>query len=449
MTDLEGRYRLGDVLGRGGVADVYRARDLVLDRDVAVKMLRESVDDTDRARFVGEAQLLAGLSHPSIVTVLDVGVSEGHPFLVMELVEGPTLAAALRDGPLPPDQVVQIGAALASAIAHAHEQGAVHRDVKPANVLLGPGGAKLADFGIARLVGDTVHHTRTGTTIGTPAYLSPEQVGGSAVGPPTDVYSLGLVLLEALTGERAFPGSPTESAVARLHRPPEIPNDLSSGWRAILVAMTARDPSGRPPAGEVGARMPVPGMVPPSATAGPPTATLVLETGPAGSARRGPAKAVGAVVAVALVVAGVAVAGRLLGDRDESPSAPDTPPAASSTTEPETSATEATGSSQDETSGETPTEPADKGKGKAGRTRARTRARRRTRAARTRARAPARTRASVAFALTGEVSWKRCRGRARRRRRTGSTGPPATRARRTGRVRRSRSGRARRRPRGS
>ncbi|MDZ5623533.1 serine/threonine-protein kinase [Nocardioides sp. HM23] len=366
MTDLEGRYRLGDVLGRGGVADVYRARDLVLDRDVAVKMLRESVDDSDRSRFVGEARMLAGLSHPSIVTVLDVGVAEGHPFLVMELVEGPTLAAALHDGPLPPDQVAEIGAALASALAHAHEQGAVHRDVKPANVLLGPGGAKLADFGIARLVGDTVHHTRTGTTIGTPAYLSPEQVGGSDVGPPTDVYSLGLVLLEALTGERAFPGSPTESAVARLHRPPEIPSDLSAGWSAILAAMTATDPSERPPADAAAARMPVPGTVPPPGTAGPPTATLVLEPSAAGSVGRRPAKAVGAVVAVAVVVAGVAVAGQVLGDRGESPDAPDTPPTASSTTEPETRETEgATGTSQDEASGdETPTEQADKGKGK-------------------------------------------------------------------------------------
>ena len=202
---LADRYRLDAVLGRGGVADVYRARDLVLDRDVAVKVLRDAVDDTERSRFVGEARMLARLSHVGLVTVLDVGVSGTQPFLVMEMVEGASLAAALRRGPLPLEQVAQIGAQLASAIAYAHEQDVVHRDVKPANVLLGSGGdAKLADFGIARLVGDTVRHTQTGTTIGTPAYVSPEQARGLLVGPPTDVYSLGLVLLEALTGERAL-----------------------------------------------------------------------------------------------------------------------------------------------------------------------------------------------------------------------------------------------------
>lgn len=366
MTDLEGRYRLGEVLGRGGVAHVYRARDLVLDRDVAVKMLRESVDDSDRARFVGEARMLAGLSHPGIVTVLDVGVAEGQPFLVMELVEGPTLAAALREGPLPPDRVAQIGAALASAIAYAHEQGTVHRDVKPANVLLGPGGAKLADFGIARLVGDTVRHTRTGTIIGTAAYLSPEQVRGDAVRPPADVYSLGLVLLEALTGERAFPGSPTESAVARLHRPPEIPADLSPDWRALLAAMTATQPGDRPSAAVAAARIPVAGAAPPPVVAGSPTATLILETGPADVVRRRPGKAAAVVAAAALVVVAVALAGQVLGDRDESPDEPVTTPATFSPTEPQTRATEpAAETSEGETAAdETPTDQPDKEKGK-------------------------------------------------------------------------------------
>lgn len=248
-TELGGRYLLGGVLGRGGVAEVYRARDRVLDRDVAVKLLRESVDDSDRARFLGEARVLAQLSHVGLVTVLDAGTTGDRPYLVMELVEGPTLAAVLRDGPLPLDRVADVGAQVAGALAYAHEQGVVHRDVKPANVLLGDRGfVKLADFGIARLIGDTVRHTRTGTSIGTPAYLAPEQVTGSAVGPPADVYALGLTLLEAATGERAFPGTPTEAAMARLHRPPAIPADLPATWRSLVAAMTATDPEARPTA---------------------------------------------------------------------------------------------------------------------------------------------------------------------------------------------------------
>jgi serine/threonine protein kinase len=269
VTDLAGRYRLADLLGRGGVADVYRARDLVLDRDVAVKILHDTVDDAERRRFVGEARMLARLSHAGVVTVLDVGVSGTQTFLVMDLVEGTNLADVLREGPLPLERVGDIGSQLASAIAYAHAQGVIHRDVKPSNVLLGASGdAQLADFGIARIVGDTMRHTRTGTTVGTPAYLSPEQARGAMVGPPTDVYSLGLVLLEALTGDRVFTGTPVESAVARLHRAPAVPDDLPDDWRALLVAMTATDPVDRPSAADVAARL--------GATAGP-TATRVLD----------------------------------------------------------------------------------------------------------------------------------------------------------------------------
>ncbi len=256
VTDVGGRYRLGGVLGRGGVADVYRARDRVLDRDVAVKVLRETVDDSERSRFVAEARVLAHLSHAGLVTVLDAGTAEAQPFLVMELVEGSTLAAVLREGPLPLGQVESIGAQLASALAYAHHQDVVHRDVKPENVLLGPDGtAKLADFGIARLIGDTVRHTRTGMTVGTAAYLSPEQARGSAVGPATDVYSFGLVLVEAITGERAFPGTPMEAAMARLHRSPWIPEHIAAPWQSLLTAMTATDPDQRPTAGSVAARL--------------------------------------------------------------------------------------------------------------------------------------------------------------------------------------------------
>jgi serine/threonine protein kinase len=251
------RYELHEVIGRGGMAEVHRATDRVLDRDVAVKVLREtSEDESDRARFSAEARMLALLSHSGLVMVLDAGISAARPFIVMELVAGPTLSQLCADGPVERDRVRAIGTQIADALAYAHGQGVVHRDVKPGNVLISPDGrAKLADFGIARLIGDTVRHTRTGHAIGTAAYLAPEQVTGGDVGAPADVYSLGLVLLEALTGERAYPGPPTEAALARLSRPPDVPHALPDSWRGLLTAMTATDPAERPTADEVVARL--------------------------------------------------------------------------------------------------------------------------------------------------------------------------------------------------
>ncbi|MDT4959332.1 MAG: eukaryotic-like serine/threonine-protein kinase [Pseudonocardiales bacterium] len=255
------RYELGQVLGHGGVGTVYLARDVVLDRAVAVKLFRPDAAAADQAdRYEREARLLAGLSHRGLVAVFDAGIDdsvpdEPKPFLVMELVDGDTLATRVAEGPIPAEQAAALGAQLATALAYVHGRGVVHRDVKPANILLtdgaagGPVTAKLTDFGIARLV-DSTRMTMHGLTLGTPNYLSPEQVTGGEVGPPADVYALGLVLLECVTGQVVYPGYGVEAAVVRLHRPPAFPPWLDPEFTRLLVAMTQPDPAHRPSAAQ-------------------------------------------------------------------------------------------------------------------------------------------------------------------------------------------------------
>ncbi len=272
-TDLPERYAIGEQIGRGGVADVYHAEDQVLGRQVADKVLRDaSTDPTDRDRFVAEARTLAGLSHPGLVTVLDAGTEGDRPYLVMELVPGRTLAECCQRQALEPRYVASMGARLADALAYVHSLGIVHRDVKPANVLLHEDGrVLLTDFGIARLTDQAVGLTSAGFIMGTVAYKSPEQVRREAIGPATDVYSLGLVLLEALTGERAYPGPSAEAAVARLVSPPRIPDELPAQWRSVLRRMTEIEPADRPHLVEVRAVLE---QLAADAKADPPTAGL-------------------------------------------------------------------------------------------------------------------------------------------------------------------------------
>lgn len=265
-----GRYIRGPLLGSGGMAEVYRATDVVLERPVALKVLRDvNSSEDERARFSAEAKVLARLNHPGLVTVLDAGTAGDQPFLVMDLVDGPTLAEKIAGTPMQTAEIADIGGQVARALAYVHGNGVVHRDVKPGNVLLGVDGrARLADFGIARLVDHGAQLTRTGHALGSPTYFSPEQVRSQRVGPPSDIYSLGLVLLEALTGRIAFPGRPMESALTRLSNPVPIPEDLPPAWRRLLGAMTATDPRARPDAEEAARTLENGGLDEPAAPSG-------------------------------------------------------------------------------------------------------------------------------------------------------------------------------------
>ena len=252
---LDGRYELGPLLGVGASARVHRAYDRLLDRPVAIKLFRRDVYAMDLVRVVAEVRCLMALHHPNVVTLHDSVAGEDLllSYLVLELVDGPTLAAFCADGPVNPARVSQIGHELGSALAHVHAHGMVHHDVKPANVVLGSDGhVRLLDFGV-------VHQLSPGSTpaplseftIGTAPYLAPEQVRRHEVGAPADVYALGLVLLECLTGHREYHGAPVACALARLDHPPVIPAALPAPWPVLLGAMTAPEPASRPTAAAV------------------------------------------------------------------------------------------------------------------------------------------------------------------------------------------------------
>jgi len=319
---LDNRYRLEELLGRGATAEVYRGLDELLGRLVAVKVFHRGLGDANSvARQRTEMQVLAKLHHPHLITVYDarLGVDHGDgpdgpddadlTYLVMELVEGGTLANRITPTGMPAADVARVGAAVAGALAAVHSQGLVHRDVKPANILISTAGdVKLSDFGIARELA-AARLTAAADVIGTAAYLSPEQAKGAEVGPPTDVYALGLVLLESLTGHREYPGAAVESAVARLLRDPLIPANLPGAWPPLLRAMTQSDPARRPTAAEVEAALTGRGDIigAPPATATLPQPVPVIAAPPAAKKKSGAGKTFAITLLILAVTAGLIV----------------------------------------------------------------------------------------------------------------------------------------------
>jgi hypothetical protein len=243
-----GRYAITQSLGDGAMGDVFRARDTVLGRDVALKVMKAIGPDlaTFRARFEAEARALARLQHPSAVQVFDVGWEGDQPYLVMELVGGGTLRGHLDAGPLPADEVRSLGIQVGNALAAAHEHGILHRDVKPANILGERGRWKLADFGIAHVPGSEL--TMTGQFLGTPAYAAPESLSAGEFSPASDVYGLGATLYAALTGQPPYGGhlgALTTTPLAPIEaRAPGTPPALV----AAVTAALDRDPTRRPSA---------------------------------------------------------------------------------------------------------------------------------------------------------------------------------------------------------
>jgi tRNA A-37 threonylcarbamoyl transferase component Bud32 len=348
MTVIAGRYQLGEPLGSGGMATVVAAHDLRLDRRVAVKLLRVELDDpAARTRIEREARAAASFSHPNAVTVFDYGEHEGRPYVVMELVDGRSLDAVLRErGPMPAAEVRVIGDQLLAALGAAHARGLVHRDVKPANVLCPPGGAvKLADFGIAKAFADAATVlTATGQVVGTPAYLSPEQVGGQPATPRSDLYATGVVLYELLAGARPFVAE-TPLAVAIAHQQAPVPPlldrrpDLDAGLVAVVAAALAKDPADRPADAEAmraalastaasverTSVLPLPPLAP--------TPTVVAPGAAAALHRRPLVLVAAAVAAVALIALAVGLSGG-----DDPPSVGDVAAGDSTTTAPPTEA---------------------------------------------------------------------------------------------------------------
>ncbi|HEV2767042.1 MAG TPA: serine/threonine-protein kinase [Acidimicrobiales bacterium] len=249
---VAGRYRLGAVVGRGGMAEVRTAEDLRLGRSVAVKLLRTDLAEQDgvRERFEDEARAAARLSHPNVVAVFDTGEHEGIPYIVMELLPGSSLADLIAKGPLDVETVRRIGMQVLAALDAAHAAGLIHRDIKPANVLLAADGtAKVADFGIAKSA-EAQTHTATGMLLGTAAYVPPERLAGHPATAESDLYSVGVLLYETVTGHRPFGGETPiviASAIQRGRPRPitELRPDLDPDLVAVIQQAMLANPYDR------------------------------------------------------------------------------------------------------------------------------------------------------------------------------------------------------------
>jgi serine/threonine-protein kinase len=353
---LGGRYRLDHELARGGMATVWVAEDPLLSRRVAVKILHPelAVNDSLRTRFRHEAVAAAKLSHPAIVATYDTGDDEGTAYIVMQLVEGPTLRRMLdARGALPVGEAADIASQVAEALDHAHRHGLVHRDIKPANVLIPPDGqVKVTDFGIAKAAGDE-DLTSTGAVIGTARYLAPEQVNGNAVDGRADVYALGLILYEMLTGTLPFSGdSEIATAMMRLTKVPDpvrsVRPEVPPMLDAVVNRSLARDPEHRfPSAGALrDALDPARDSTPPPPSS--PRPAVVAESGDhtigidrteaealsppaaddrAAGGRRWPRALLAAVAAAAVVLVGYFAVRSLTGSDDGPSSGPNRPDA--------------------------------------------------------------------------------------------------------------------------
>ncbi|MEY2430458.1 MAG: eukaryotic-like serine/threonine-protein kinase, partial [Acidimicrobiaceae bacterium] len=260
-TVFNGRYELHRRIARGGMADVFLARDQLLDRPVAVKVLfpEFATDPNFVERFRREAQSAANLNHPNIVSVYDWGQEQGTYFIVMEYIDGRSLADILRsEGPLHPQRAAEVASDIAAALGFAHRNGVVHRDVKPGNVLISPSGqVKVADFGIARALGadPDSNLTQAGSVMGTATYFAPEQAQGHPLDPRSDLYSLGVVLYEMVTGRPPFSGeSPVAIAYKHVQEQPAPPRHVNtnvpSDLEAVILKLLSKNPQARYPSAE-------------------------------------------------------------------------------------------------------------------------------------------------------------------------------------------------------
>ena len=342
-TTLSGRYTLTERIAAGGMGEVWAATDTVLGRTVAVKLLHPALSQESDfvERFRAEARHTASLHHPNIATVFDYGEDDGTAYLVMELIVGQPLSQIIADrAPLSPQETASILVQAATALEAAHQGGVVHRDIKPANILITPDGtAKLTDFGIARAI-DAAPLTQTGQVLGTAQYLSPEQALGHSATASSDIYSLGVVGYEMLTGERPFDsGTAVATALAHVNQaPPPLPVTIPTGVRDVIGAALAKDPADRPASaaamaaalGMPGATLasdgpgPAPTQVMPALTRAMPTQTPLTQ--PPGRSRWRPSRRPAWLLAalVAAVALGVLAVFALSGGDAGTNTAPDT-----------------------------------------------------------------------------------------------------------------------------